>query len=250
MRSPGSIVVNEALARSTFPGENPIGRRVLGEDDSEQWTITGVVGNIRGGDLGSEPGPLIYRCICQEQEVRVTPKSFLIRTAGDPHAAIRAVEEQVRAVDRNLPAFDIRTMDERLSEQLAPQRFQLALIGIFAVIALVLSALGVYGVLSYLVTRRTREIGIRMAIGASPSDVAWFALREALGPALAGVVVGMAGSLALYGILTKLVVGVQGLDLAALAFAPAALMLVALAASVVPLRRAMRVDPVTALRFE
>jgi putative ABC transport system permease protein len=250
MRSPGSIVVNEALARSTFPGENPIGRRVLGEDDSEQWTITGVVGNIRGGDLGSEPGPLIYRCICQEQEVRVTPKSFLIRTAGDPHAAIRAVEEQVRAVDRNLPAFDIRTMDERLSEQLAPQRFQLALIGIFAVIALVLSALGVYGVLSYLVTRRTREIGIRMAIGAQAGEVRRLVVGESAVLAALAVVVGLCGAWTLTRYLQSMLYGVTALDAATFAVMPIVLVTLAIASSVLPAWRASRIDPMAALREE
>jgi predicted permease len=250
MRSPGSIVVNDALARSTFPGESPIGHRVLAEDNREQWTITGVVGNVRGGDLGSEPGPLIYRCICQEHEPRFSPKSFLVRTAGDPHDTIRAVEEQVRAVDRNLPAFDIRTMDERLSEQLSPQRFQLALIGSFAVIALVLSTLGVYGVLSYLVTRRTREIGIRIAMGAQPAEVRRLVVGEGVTLAALAVVAGLGGAWALTRYLQSMLYGVTTLDAWTFASMPVVLVILAITACLVPAWRASRIDPMAALREE
>jgi len=141
--SAGKIVVNESFARQIFPGENPLGHRItFGQNDDSGWTIVGVVGSIRGSALGVEPTPLIYRCNCFTNNSFLTRMGFVIRTTQDPRAAIRAVEGQVYAVDRNQPVFDVKTMDERLDASLAPQRFHLALIGTFAVIALVLSALG------------------------------------------------------------------------------------------------------------
>jgi predicted permease len=250
MRSPGSIVVNEAFARAIFPGESPLGHRVLSQDDSEQWTITGVVSNIRGGDLGSEPEPLIYRCICQEHEPYFTPKSFLIRTTGDPHAVFRTVEGQVRSVDRDLLAFDVKTMDERLDASLAPQRFHLLLIGTFAGIALVLSALGVYGVLSYLVTRRTREIGIRIAMGAQAGEVRRLVVGESLVLAVLAVLAGLGGAWGLTRYLQSMLYGVTALDGATFAVMPVVLLVLAIAASAVPAWRASRIDPMAALREE
>ncbi|PYT26878.1 MAG: hypothetical protein DMG57_20000 [Acidobacteria bacterium] len=250
MRSPGSIVVNEAFARAIFPGESPLGRRVLSQDASEQWTITGVVGNIRAGDLGSEPEPLIYRCNCQEREPLFMPNSFLIRTAGDPHSVIRTVEAQVRALDHDLLAFDVKTMDERLGESLERQRFHLALIGTFAVIALVLSALGVYGVLSYLVTRRTREIGIRIAMGARPPEVQRLVMRESLVLTALAVVAGLSGAWALTRYLESMLYGVTALDGATFAVMPVVLLALAIASSVLPALRASRIDPMAALREE
>jgi putative ABC transport system permease protein len=249
-RSPGSIVINEAFARSIFPGENPLGHRIRSQDDSDQWTITGVVGNIRGGDLGSEPEPWIYRCNCQEREPLLMPSSLLIRTAGDPHAAIRAVEEQVRAVDRDLPAFDIKTMDERLADSLAPQRFHLVLIGAFALIALLLSAVGVYGVLSYLVTRRTREIGIRIAMGARPGEVRRLVVGESVVLAALAVVAGLAGAWALTRYLESMLYGVTALDSTTFSLMPVVLLALAIASSVLPAWRASRIDPMAALREE
>src|SRR5207302_671669 len=132
----------------------------------------GVVGDIRGNDLGAEPAPFAWRCLCQHGDYRFLSMLWvLVRTTGDPHAIARAVETQMYAVDRAQPVFDVKTMEERVSAALAPERFQLLLIGAFAAIAMVLAALGVYGVMAYLVTRRTREIGIRIAIGAQPAQV-------------------------------------------------------------------------------
>ena len=250
-KSSDKIVVNEAFAREILPGENPLGQRlVVGQRADSQWTIVGVVGNIRGSALGAEPEPLIYRCTCQTDSPFETRMGVIVRTTGDPRAAIRAVEGQVYAVDRNQPVFDVKTMDERLANSLAPQRFQLTLIGTFAMIALALSALGVYGVLSYLVTRRTREIGIRMAMGARPHEVRRLLVGESLALAALAVVAGLGGAWALTRYLRSMLYGVTALDGTTFAVMPVVLVALAIASAVVPAWRASRIDPMAALREE
>jgi hypothetical protein len=165
-----AVVVNEAFVHRIFPNEDPLGRQLgFGPDELNiRWTIVGVVSDIRSGALGVEPSSMIYRCTCGIPLYRA---GFLVRTYVDPASIVRAVEQEVRAVDRDQPISDVKTMDQRLDAALAPERFQLMLLGSFAAIAIVLAAAGVYGIMSYLVTRRTREIGIRMAMGARPADV-------------------------------------------------------------------------------
>jgi len=251
-KSEATIVVNEAFARKILPGENPLGQRLILDPSGNGpgWRIIGVVGNIRGRALGAEPAPMIYRCACQIVGPVLTRMGLIVRTTGDPRAAIRAVEGQVYAVDRNQPVFDVKTMDERLADSLAPQRFHLVLIGTFAVIALVLSALGVYGVLSYLVTRRTREIGIRMAMGARPREVRRLVVGESLALAALAVVAGLGGAWALTRYLQSMLYGVTALDGATFAVMPVVLVALAGASAVVPAWRASRIDPMAALREE
>ena len=250
-RSGNTIVVNEAFARNIFAGENPLGQRVLhDENDAAGSTIIGVVGNIRGQELGAPPTPLVYRCTCQNRAPFLSRMALIVRMARDPEASIRAVEGQLYAVDRNQPVFDVKTMDERLSASLAPQRFQLVLAGTFALIAIVLAALGVYGVMSYLVTRRTREIGIRMAMGARPEQVERLVLGESVALAVVAAAAGLGGAWGLTRYLKSMLYGVTELDAATFLAMPLVLLCVAVAASLVPARRASRVDPMTALREE
>jgi putative ABC transport system permease protein len=248
-KQPNGIVVNEAFARKIFPDEYPLGHSIVGANGL-RWTIVGVVGNVRSSELGAEPAPLVYRCVCQGGNRFLALMRILVRTSTDPRSAIRAVEGQMYAVDRNQPVFDVKTMDERLSATLAPQRFQLLLIGTFAAMAIILAAIGVYGVMSYLVTRRTREIGIRIAVGARPAEVQRLVLSETM--ALAGVaaVCGVLGALGLTRYLSSMLYGVTTLDAVTFALAPALLVGIATAASFVPARRAARVDPIRALREE
>ena len=247
--SPDRIVINEVLARKIFAGENPLGRRILtGENDVNGWTIIGIVGNVRARDLGAEPEPLLYRCLCQSHTPFLSRMAFIVRTARDPEAAIRAVESQVYAVDRNQPVFDVRTMEERLARSLAPQRFYLLIVGIFACIAIVLASLGIYGVMSYLVTRRTREIGIRIAMGAQPVQVERLVLGESVTLAVVAALAGLGGAWGLTRYLKSMLYGVTALDGATFAAMPVVLIAIAAAAAFIPARRASRVDPLAALR--
>jgi putative ABC transport system permease protein len=250
-KQPDDVVVNEAFARQVFPGEDPLGRRILlGRNDAAGWTIVGVVGNIRGNDLGAEPETHMYRFIGQNEDRFLSRVPLSVRTTGDPLAVQHAVEGQLYTVDRSQPAFDIKSMEQRVADTLAPQRFQLLLIGIFAAMAVILAALGVYGVMAYLVTRRTREIGIRMAIGARPEQVRGQILRESLALAAVAVAAGIAGAWGLTRYLTAMLYGVTPLDGATFSAAALVLVTVAMAASLRPARKASRVDPVVALREE
>jgi len=246
-----AVIVNRAFARKVFPSEDPLGRKLLfGRGGSEARVIVGVVGSIRGSALGAEPAPLVYRCECQGGNRFATRMALVVRTSGDPRAVVRDVEAQVYAEDRNQPVFDVKTMEERLEDATASQRFQLILIGTFAGLALVLAAAGVYGVMSYLVTRRTRELGIRIALGARPEDVVRHVLGENLVLVLVAVAAGLGGAWALTRYLKTMLYGVTTLDAPTLAVAPAILAATVALASLGPARRAARVDPMTALREE
>jgi putative ABC transport system permease protein len=250
-QSSNAVIVNQAFARKIFPGENPVGQRLLfGRDGSVVEVIVGVVGNICGSALGAEPEPVMYRCLCQGGNRFLTRMALLVRTSGEPRAAIRDVEAQVYAEDRNQPVFDVKTMEERLEDATAGQRFQLLLIGTFAGLALVLAAAGVYGVMSYLVTRRTRELGIRIALGARPEDVMRHVLGENLMLVLVAVAAGLGGAWVLTRYLKTMLYGVTTLDTPTLAVAPLILAATVIGASLGPARRAARVDPMVALREE
>jgi putative ABC transport system permease protein len=176
--------------------------------------------------------------------------ALIVRTKGDPHASIRAVEDQVYAVDRNQPVYDVKTMEERLDDSLSPQRFHLLLIGCFALIAMALAAVGVYGVMSYVVTWRTREIGIRVAMGAKPGAVARLVVAESAVLGVIAAVTGLVGAWALTRYVKSMLYGVTTLDPVTFLIAPLVLLAAVVAASFGPAWRAARVDPMDALRHE
>jgi len=246
---PAAILVDEAFARQVFPGEDPIGRQIV-TGGRNTLTILGVVGSIRGSDLTGTPLPRYYECDCTTQSPFLNRMALVVRTTGNPHAAIRAVEDQVYAVDRSQPVFDVKTMEERLDDSLAPERFHLLLLGAFALIAMVLAAVGVYGVMSYLVTWRTREIGIRVAMGARPGTVARLVVGESVVLGVVAAVAGLGGAWALTRYVKSMLHGVTALDPVTFLIAPLALLAVVVAASFGPAWRAARVDPMNALRHE
>ena len=245
-----AVVVNEAFIRRIFPAEDPLGRQlVFGPDDlNATWTIVGVVSNIRSASLGADPPSMVYRCTCAGTPIYLA--GFLVRTTGPPELAIRAIEQQVRAVDRDQPISDVKTMDQRRDSALAPERFQVVLIGSFALVAVLLAAAGVYGTMSYLVTCRTREIGIRMAMGARQADVLRMVLGETTVLVLLAVAAGLGGAWAVTRYIRSMLHGVSELDPATFALTSILLAVIVLIASIGPALRAVRVDPMTALREE
>jgi len=246
-RAPQVAVVNETLARMTWPGEDPLGRR-LRFGDGEPWVaVVGVVGDLRRGDVKRPVRPEIYFCSLQ-----ITPRTetLLVRTAGDPSSIMPSIRRELQSIDPQLPLFRVTTLDAQLADTLNQPRFQATLLAGFAAIALMLAAIGIYGVTSHAVSQRTQEVGIRMAMGARRSEVRRLILRQHVAPALIGVTVGLAGALALSRFLTSLLYGVRAVDPATYALVSLSLILVAVAACWVPASRATRVDPLIALRAE
>lgn len=243
-----SVVVNESFVRRIFPGEDPLGRElVYGPDELNiRWTIVGVVSDVHNTAIGDPPS-MIYRCTCGAPQFFL---AFLVRTAGPPETAIRAIEQQVRAVDRDQPISDVKTMDQRRDAALAPERFELMLLGSFAGIAILLAAAGVYGTMSYLVARRTREIGIRMAMGARPADVLGMVLGESSTLLVLAIAIGLGGAWALTRFIRSMLYGVTPLDPITIVGTAVLLALIVLIASLGPIHRAVGIDPMTALRDE
>jgi putative ABC transport system permease protein len=247
----GVLIVNNVFAARYFPEQDPIGRTIVVFDDQEfGWsrTIVGVVGDIRGHAIADAARPAIYIPLAQHPDVFVP--SLLVRSTLPPDALATAIRERIAAYDPALLVQRIRPMDDVVSGALSRPRFNLVLLSAFALVALVLSAVGIYGVLAYLVAQRTREIGIRMALGARAADVVRLVLREGMTPVAAGSALGMGAAVVGTRALSTVLYGVTPLDPVSFATAPALLALVALLACYVPARRATRVDPLVALRDE
>lgn len=247
-----AIVVNEALVRKYYPNESPLGKPVyLGAPDNRLFDsapIVGVVGDTRDMGLGSEPLPTVYIPFAMMPKWPIF--SYVIRTNGDAAAVARSARQIVRELDPSLPIGGIHPLDEVVSAATAPARWSTTLLGVFAAIALVTAVLGVFGVLSYVVSQRTREVGIRIALGASSGAVRRLIVGRGLRLIVTGLTLGWIGSLALTRYMSSLLYGVTPTD--RLTFAAVGLLLAgaSLAASYLPARRATRVDPVIALRAE
>jgi len=243
-----AAIVNQAFAREFFSRQNPIGKHVGRRSPPGVWReIIGVVGNVRQLGPSQEESPEIYIPYQQEPNEDV---NLVLRTATRPLALVAPVKAAVQALDPAQPVYDIATMDQRLSESMAPQRFNALLLGVFALAALGLAGVGIFGVLAYSVARRTSEIGVRMALGASRAQVTRLVVGEGLRLCGLGVLLGLAGSVPLTRLLGGVLFGVGPSDPVALASASAALVLVAVLACYIPARRALLVDPMTALRHE
>ncbi|HEY9517350.1 MAG TPA: ABC transporter permease [Gemmatimonadaceae bacterium] len=243
-------VINSAMARRYWAGTDPIGARItLGDPaDSASWrTVVGVVGDVRQNALNDDPYPQLFLPLAQTPQRSML---LLVRTTGDPATLATPIRRAVTALDSDLPVSDVRTLDERLQQSIAQPRVSMMLLGLFALMALVLAAVGIYGVLSYTVAQRTRELGIRMALGAESNSVMRLVIRQAMAPALIGVLLGLAGAWGATRLMATLLFGVSATDPATFIMVSLFLLAVALVASWLPARRATRVDPLVALRAE
>jgi predicted permease len=246
--APGVALINEVMARKYFPGEDPVGKRiVIDRSPPLSLEIVGVVSDLRYVTPTLEPYSEIYVSYLADPLYHM---SLAVRASGDPTALVSAVRAQVTELDGDVPLANVKTMERYVADSLSPQRFSALLLTLFACAALALAALGVYGVISGSVTQRAREIGIRIALGARGSDVLRMVVRQGMTLALAGVGAGLLGALALTRLMSSLLYGVSAID--PLTFAGVSLLLLAVAfvACLLPARRATKVDPMVALRYE
>ncbi len=252
--TPPVVVVNERLAQQSWPGEDAIGKRILLDDTP--ISVVGVAKNARQEDWAAAPGSEIYLPYLQSRDylegagAHLGYLTLVARTSGDPAALVRALEGEVRSLDRNVPVSEVQTMEQVVAQSTGGARFYLLLLGAFAAVALVLAAAGIYGVMSYSVSRRRHEIGIRVALGAMRADVAGLVLRETALLVAAGAGLGLAGAFGLTRLMARLLYTVSPSDPATFLTVPPILAAVALAAAYLPARRAARTDPMAALRNE
>jgi putative ABC transport system permease protein len=251
-KSASVVIINKTFAELYFPNQNPIGKRLrpdiaIGPGGPPWREIVGVVGAIRHGGPGKEPRPEFFLPHTQMPFLTLTT---VVRVAGDPLAIVGAVRNEVRALDAELPVDSVKTLDQYLTESVAQPRFNTLLLALFAGVAMTLTAVGLYGVMAYSVTARTREIGVRVALGARGPDVLRLVISQGMKLTLVGVAIGLVAALALTRLMAGLLFGVTPTDPATFALIALLLAGVALLACYIPARRAMKVDPMVALRCE
>jgi predicted permease len=243
---PEVVIINQEAARRFWPDEDPIGTRIRIGDQT--WrTVVGVIGDARQGSLDVDPRQELYFPYAQQPYRRAT---IAIRGEGDVEDLANAIRAQVQSVDRALPVFDVKTMNQLIDESVSPKRFSMTVLVIFAVFALVLATVGVYAVMSYSVEKRVHEIGIRMALGAEAGDVLRLVLRNGITLAVPGIAIGVVASFGVTRLVSNLLFGIGATDPLTFVSISTLLLIVALLACYIPARRASRVDPMVALRIE
>ncbi|HKQ77464.1 MAG TPA: ABC transporter permease [Blastocatellia bacterium] len=243
------VVINEEFARKNFPGEDPLGKRVVIDmkDDNQPCEIIGIVGDSKHMNLDAEVQPMSY---WPHPELTYSRMTFVIRTKGEPTVVAKGARNVISSLDPEQPVADARTMESLIGTSVARARFNTLLLTIFAVVALLLAGVGIYGVMAYSVAQRTHEIGVRVALGARATDVLRLVVRRGMTLALAGVALGVAASFALTRLMKTLLFNVSETDPLTFAGIPLLLTIVALLACLIPARRAAKVDPIVALRCE
>jgi len=256
------VDVNEAFVRKYWPGQDPIGKMLLLNPPEnlipkelippgaqiQKFTVAGVVSNVHYESLDREPEPEVYGSVFQHDFL--LHAGFVVRSDADPAALVPSIRNAIAQIDKNLPVADVATMDEILSDSVAQPRLQAILLGIFGALAMLLAAVGVYGVMSYSVSQRTSEIGVRMALGADRGDVLVMVCKQGLRLAGIGLAIGLLLALAVTRVMSSVLFGVSPTDPATFAAIVVLLALVALLACYIPARRATKVDPMVALRYE
>jgi ABC-type antimicrobial peptide transport system permease subunit len=256
------VVINQAMARQFWPKGDPladkiwIGKGVMRELAAETpRQIVGIVGDVRDGALNRDPQPTMYVPNGQVPDalnalnVKITPMAWIVRATRDPYSISSAVQDQLRQVT-GLPVSDIRTMDEVVSRSTSRQRFNMLLMSVFGGAALLLAAIGIYGLMAYSVQQRTQEIGIRLALGAETADVRRMVIFQGMRLAVAGVAIGIGAAFGLTRLIANFLFGVKSWDPAVFTVIPLVLAAIAFIAVWLPAMRATRIDPVTALRYE
>jgi putative ABC transport system permease protein len=250
--APRTLLINRALARSGFLGEDPVGRRVYMED-ATPWEIVGVVGDVRQVGLDQEPGPQIFMDFRQAPGGMADRAYFALRTdagADTNGSTLASLRETVRALDPRATIDAVATMEQIVSHSVAKQRLYAILLALFASVAVLLASVGVFGIVAYGVTQRTREIGVRMALGASHQDVLWLVLGQSVWLIAEGLLAGLLGAGGTTPLLRGWLFELTPLDATTFFAAAALFAMVAIIAAWLPARRAMRVDPLVALRSE
>jgi putative ABC transport system permease protein len=251
-RSPGVALVNDAMARRYFNGEDPVGKQIRRASPPGQpalpWLeVVGVVGDIRHSSVDAAPGPEVYVPLLQNPSRDMT---LVMRTGADPNDLIASAREQILSIDKDQPVFNAKAMEQLVDESVSLSRFSMYLIGLFAALALILAAVGIYSVMSYTVSQRTHEIGIRMALGAQPSDVLKMVLKQGMVLTLVGVLGGLFLAFAVMRFISSQLYGVGANDLTIFGLTALLLAVVAVLSSFFPARKATKVDPLIALRYE
>jgi putative ABC transport system permease protein len=245
--APRVTLINGALAKSYFAGQDPIGQKI--NWDGGVRTIVGVAADTRQAALDREPLPEVYFPAAQRAD-SISGMTFVISTRVDPKTITHAVTAAIQSVDPTQPVFGVKTMEQVVSDSLSNRRLYTWLLGVFSALALTLASAGIYGVMSYLVTQRTQEFGLRMALGANTHNVLGMVLRQALLLIGAGLAIGLAGALGVMRVLTNFLFGVKPIDVPTFAGVSVVLTLVALLATYLPALRATRVDPMETLRHQ
>jgi macrolide transport system ATP-binding/permease protein len=242
------VIVNQEMADSLWHGESAVGKRItIGVDSKDPWEVVGVVKTGKYRNLAEDPKPFFYYAMGQRKPA---PTAMVVRASVDPRSLVGAIRSEVQAIDRRVPLSGVKTMEEHKTYALWAPNMAASFSVAFAVVAILLSAVGLYSVMAYVVSQRTREVGIRMALGANRGDVMKMITRQGMRLAAIGVVIGLLLSLALAQVLSSLLIGVSGYDVTIFILVPVLLSTVALVACYLPARRATKVDPLVALRYE
>jgi putative ABC transport system permease protein len=242
--APPVVIINQTMARRYWPNQDPIGARIdLGQGNKPE--IVGVVNDVKSFGLEEETHPDIYRPYAQAPSSLI---AFAVRTSGDPLSQVAAVKDAIYAVDKDQPVFKVITMEKLAAESITLRRVSMLLVGGLSTLALILAAIGAYGVMSYTISQQQREIGLRLALGAQASDVLKLIIGQGMKPALVGMIIGLIASFALTRLIKNLLFGISATDPITFAAVTLLLTVVALLACFVPARRATKVDPMLALR--